>query len=241
MDRLRALDPKIRLTLIGVIVVGASLAGSLGFTHIAFTLFGDADYRSSMLVATVIPLLVAPAAYGWVARLTWQLERSNALLDRLAHTDPLTGIANRRSAMLALRDWTGAGQTVSAAMADIDWFKRINDRFGHDAGDACIIHVASTMVRLLPAGWLVARMGGEEFLIAAPDVADPDFAAAIDAVRRTLADVPLITAAGPYRVTASFGHARAAHGDGADDLLRRADAALYDAKGAGRNCVKAAG
>ena len=242
------IDPglKRRLVLIGLLVVGFSLSGSLLSTHLAFELTGTVDYASSMLVAAIIPMLVAPPAYIWIARLTWRLEQSNVDLDRMAHSDVLTGIANRRFAMQWLRnammrnDQQPAGTAIAIAIADIDYFKRINDSYGHDAGDDCIVHVARTMERLVPQGWLVARMGGEEFLIAAHDADGAQFAATIEHIRRTLSDIPLITPLGPHALTASFGYTQLRAADTLDQALRRADGALYEAKNDGRNRAVAA-
>jgi diguanylate cyclase (GGDEF)-like protein len=237
---------KMRLVLIGLLVVGFSVCASLLSTHLAFQMTGTVDYASSMLVAAIIPLLVAPTAYIWIAQLTWKLEQSNVELDRMAHSDVLTNIANRRYAMQWLRAaMEGEGKDaktpdIMIAMADIDHFKRINDSYGHDAGDDCIVHVARTIETLVPHGWLVARMGGEEFLIAAKGADEADFGAAIEHIRRTLEHVPLITPQGRYGMTASFGYAKMMAGDTLDHSLRRADTALYAAKDGGRNRTVAA-
>jgi diguanylate cyclase (GGDEF)-like protein len=237
---------KMRLVFIGLLVVGFSLCASLLSTHLAFQMSGAVDYASSMMVAAIIPLLVAPSAYVWIARLTWKLEQSNVELDRMAHSDVLTNIANRRFAMHWLRTaMEGDGKAdhapgIMIAMADIDHFKRINDSYGHDAGDDCIVHVARTIETLVPHGWLVARMGGEEFLIAAKGADETEFGAAIEHIRRTLEQVQLITPQGRYGMTASFGYAKMMAGDTLDHTLRRTDSALYAAKDGGRNRTVAA-
>lgn len=237
---------KMRLVFIGLLVVGFSLCASLLLTHLAFQTTGTVDYATAMTVAAAIPLLVAPSAYVWIARLTWKLEQSNVELDRMAHSDVLTNIANRRYAMHWLRtamegeDKDAKAPGIMIAMADIDHFKRINDSYGHDAGDDCIVHVARTIETLVPHGWLVARMGGEEFLIAAKGADESDFGAAIEHIRRTLEQVPLITPQGRYGMTASFGYAKMMAGDTLDHTLRRTDSALYAAKDGGRNRTVAA-
>lgn len=239
---------KVRTRIIrnGVVVVGGSVLASVGFTELAFRLTGTDSYLGSMIAAAAIPLMVAGPIYSWIAALTLRLEASNAALDRLAHTDPLTGIANRRAAMAALAAWTMPGSDASGcaiAIVDVDDFKCINDRFGHDTGDAALCHVARMLERLAPAGWLVARIGGEEFLLAAPGSTlgtAGGFARAIEAIRASLAATPLITPAGPHRVTASFGLAVWQGDEPLKHLLRRADRALYRAKETGRNRVEAA-
>jgi len=229
----------------GVLVVGGSVLASLLFVELSFELAGDVEYEGSMLFALLIPLVVASVAYGWIAALTLRLERSNAALDRLAHTDPLTGLANRRAAMAMLAEWTDTARRSPGcvvAIADIDDFKCINDRFGHDTGDAALTHVATMLQSLADRGWLVARMGGEEFLIAAPAPIDPClFTERTEAMRASLAATALITPAGPHTITASFGMAEWQAGEPLANLLSRADRALYRAKETGRNRVEMAG
>lgn len=223
----------------GVIVVGASVAASVMLTLLAFESDTEPNLFTLMLFAVLIPLVVAPCAYGWIASLTVQLERSRAELERLALTDPLTGLANRRAAMRTLTGWAEQqGRSLnllSVAIADIDRFKRINDQFGHDAGDAGIVHVATIIARFAPEDWLVARLGGEEFLIAASCADSAQFSALIERVRSTLETTPLITHAGQHRLTASFGVATLRSDEAVDRLIIRADRALYDAKETGRN------
>lgn len=228
----------------GFIVVGASIAASAMFVELAFSSSAEPDYATTMLFAILIPLVVASCAYLWIASLTVRLEHSRAGLETLALTDPLTGLANRRAAMLAMQEWSGLDGTdravpcdsrLSVAIADIDWFKRINDQFGHDAGDAGIVHVAHILSRLAPEGWLVARLGGEEFVIAAATADADALAALVERMRTTLETTPLITHAGQHRLTASFGVASLRPGEAIDRLMIRADRALYEAKETGRN------
>ncbi len=223
----------------GFIVVGASIAASVMLTRLSLDSNAPPDPAVLMLFATLIPLVVASCAYLWIASLTVRLDRSRAELEELALTDPLTGLANRRAAMQTLQDWaeppSSRPDALSVAIADIDWFKRINDQFGHDAGDAGIVHVATIMARLAPEDWLVARIGGEEFLIAACTADTEQFSELIDRVRATLEATPLITHGGQHTLTASFGVATMQGEEAVDRLMIRADRALYDAKEAGRN------
>ncbi|MEO9461275.1 MAG: GGDEF domain-containing protein [Marinomonas sp.] len=244
-DSLATSGVKARLWRNGLLVVAFSVAASIGMTHLAFSTAGEAQYGETMVIAALIPLLVAPLAFGWIANLTLQLERSRAEMDRLAHTDPLTGLANRRAAMQSLRSWSNHDaqdvDLLSIAIADIDFFKRINDTYGHDAGDAGIIHVASILTQLTPDDWLVSRIGGEEFLIAAPQGSTANFPDIIEQVRAALEASPLITQDGPHTITASFGIAAMRADEAMDPLMVRADRALYKAKETGRNRTVAAG
>jgi diguanylate cyclase (GGDEF)-like protein len=237
--RLAAAPPALRARLwrTGFIVVGASTFASAAFVHLAFSLLGDIEYRSSMAVGLLIPIIVSSLAFGWIASLTLRLDASRRDLERLANQDPLTGLANRRAAMERLAEWAARQPSppIALAIADIDFFKRVNDRLGHDGGDATLAHFAAMLRRLLPSDWLVARIGGEEFLIAAPTDDYATFAARIEALCVSVAVTPLITSAGPYQLTASFGLAERHPGEAIDRLITRADTALYAAKQAGRN------
>jgi diguanylate cyclase (GGDEF)-like protein len=225
-------------------VVGGSVLASTGLAHLSFVLFGTIDYAGTMIAASLIPLVVASIAFSWIASLTLRLDASRRDLERLALQDPLTGLANRRAAMARLAEWTASADAeqngVMLAIADIDYFKRVNDRLGHDGGDASLVHFAAMLRRMLPPGWLVARVGGEEFLIAAPTTDFATFVARIDSLRLAVAETPLITPAGPYQLTASFGLAERLAAEAADRLITRADMALYAAKQAGRNRIEKA-
>ncbi|WP_086733470.1 GGDEF domain-containing protein [Erythrobacter colymbi] len=229
-----------RLWRTGALVVGGSVFASACFAHLSFTLFGTVDYAGTMFFAVLIPLVVASLAFGWIASLTLRLESSRRALEQLALQDALTGLANRRAAMARLAEWSLGGGEIALAIADIDYFKRVNDRLGHDGGDASLVHFAAMLRRMLPADWLVARIGGEEFLIAAQTGDLATFAARIEALRVAVADTPLITPAGPYRLTASFGLAGRRADEAADRLITRADLALYAAKQGGRNRIERA-
>jgi diguanylate cyclase (GGDEF)-like protein len=229
-----------RLRRTGVIVVGGSILASASFAHLSFTLFGQVQYSHTMVFATLIPLIVASLAFRWIAALSLQLDASRRDLERLALEDPLTRLANRRAAMAQLGAWSRPNTTIALAIADLDFFKRVNDRLGHDGGDASLVHFAGMLRRMLPDDWLVARIGGEEFLIAARTDDFATFAARIEALRVAVAETPLITPAGPWQLTSSFGLAEQAAGEAPDRLITRADRALYAAKQAGRNRIERA-
>jgi diguanylate cyclase (GGDEF)-like protein len=181
-----------------------------------------------------------------VAERTQQLAIANERLEQLSVTDPLTGAANRRRLEEALRDeWQRARRTrapLSVAMIDIDHFKQYNDRHGHREGDRCLQHVAAQIDRSVRATDLLARYGGEEFAVVMPDT---DLVAAGEAAERVR--VAIVELAEPLTadqiVTASIGVAMLDDADGQnpDQLLERADGALYQAKRTGRNRVCSAG
>jgi len=163
-------------------------------------------------------------------------------LMRLASLDPLTGIFNRRAfferAQTALAQRQTDGGTLAAIMLDIDHFKRVNDVYGHATGDRVIREVANL---LASKGEIIGRLGGEEFAMLLPgrDLAGGKEAA--EQLRQQLMAVRLPEGDKTVTFTSSFGVSEWQPGESVDDMLRRADMALYAAKGAGRNCVMVAG
>lgn len=158
-------------------------------------------------------------------------------LIRLATTDPLTGALNRRAffeAGVEACDRADAGGTLSAVMLDIDHFKRINETYGHAVGDQVLIAVARGIAAERSD---FGRIGGEEFagLLEGYDL---DAAAAFaQRLRARVEALAIETPRGPLTFTCSFGVSERVPNEAIDDVLRRADVALYDAKNHGRNRV----
>lgn len=178
-----------------------------------------------------------------VVSATRDISRRKAIEHELtvaATTDPLTGLANRRTFAAGLEQriaQVSAGEGHGAcAIFDLDLFKQVNDRHGHDAGDRVLRAVAKAACDAVRGSDLVARLGGEEFGIVlwAADMAAAE--AVCERLRRRIADMVVRSARGePISVTISIGLAGIAGDIDADGLLRAADAALYEAKSAGRN------
>lgn len=165
-------------------------------------------------------------------------------LHRQASTDDLTGVANRRSLMRRLglefeRVRRSPGSHRCAVLAvDLDLFKQVNDNHGHAAGDAVLQQVAALMRRLTRQHDLVARSGGEEFMLLLPDASADDALALAERLRAGLHAQPLQHRGVLLAVTVSVGVSAILPGDaGVDAVLARADGALYAAKGAGRDRV----
>lgn len=166
---------------------------------------------------------------------------------RLALCDPLTGLYNRRYAMphlgrIAERAWA-AGRSFAVMALDIDHFKRVNDHWGHAAGDAVLVAVAARLKAQLRAVDLLARVGGEEFLVALPDTGLVDARKTAERLRSAIEtrDIGIPGGAGAVRVTMSVGLAlggdRASGPTEVAELVARADRALLAAKTEGRNQV----
>ncbi|WP_438747867.1 GGDEF domain-containing protein [Pararhizobium sp. O133] len=175
------------------------------------------------------------------------LTDANTQLERLAGTDPLTGVANRRSMGQSLHAfWTdniGNGKGVAILMCDIDHFKRLNDTLGHAEGDRCLVAVAKLIRACLRDGIdQVSRYGGEEFLILLPGADEQAARVVSERIRSEIEAAALPNPASsviPY-VTVSIGVAVLAQNSeavSAERLQKRADVALYRAKESGRNRV----
>ncbi|GGC04955.1 diguanylate cyclase response regulator [Marinobacterium zhoushanense] len=183
------------------------------------------------------------------ARNHLELKRHRDLLAKLAITDPLCNIANRRGFEDYLaREWrcaARAGQPVSLLMIDIDFFKAFNDHYGHPAGDQCLRQVAALIGSALsrPAD-LAARYGGEEFVCVLPETAAEGALVLANRVRDAVANSALMHGDSPLgeRLTISLGVAtlKPSTANEPADLIERADRALYDAKKAGRDRIAVA-
>jgi two-component system cell cycle response regulator len=173
-----------------------------------------------------------------------EIDAKNKLLEEMAHTDPLTGLPNRR----AIEDWA-ARQLRGAArhgfpywvvLADLDSFKTINDTHGHEGGDLLLREFAEILKTVIRASDICGRLGGDEFLLVITHVEADAILHAVERFREKLQAQKIQIGGKDISITASFGVA-GFHGKEVSDfatLVRRADKALYAAKNAGRNQVK---
>ncbi len=174
------------------------------------------------------------------------LRSSNERLEALANSDPLTGLSNRRQLEAILDRESRSAERyrhpLSVVMVDIDHFKRVNDEWGHAAGDAVLVGVAKTLAGGARATDYVARFGGEEMTLVFPHTGAEGALIATERLRERIAEGVHISGDSRISVTASFGIATQPP-DGVAippaELMRRADRALYDAKRLGRNRVVA--
>jgi two-component system, cell cycle response regulator len=169
-----------------------------------------------------------------------ELARRNAELEKLARTDVLTGLANRRHADDVLRATIASARrherALSAVLIDIDRFKSVNDAHGHAAGDAVLREIAVRLCAGLREEDLAARWGGEEFLLLLPDSADAGIVC--ERLRAAVAARPVnVHGVLQLHVSASFGWAAWSGEETGEALVARADGALYAAKDAGRDRV----
>jgi diguanylate cyclase (GGDEF)-like protein len=220
---------------------------AFGFYALVFVL------SIGMLVGTDLPVASAESArismvvdqvmgvflyFGFVAMAA---ERAHRTLLRLAETDPLTGLSNRRGLQTMLRrrfPRPGARPAMGVLILDVDHFKAINDRHGHEGGDRVLAEFGARMKAALRATDMVARWGGEEFLVVLPGTDARELLGVAERLRAVIAEAPFLLSSGPLRVTVSIGAAGLGPGEADfEEALHRADTALYDAKSRGRDRV----
>ncbi len=186
----------------------------------------------------VIPLVDADGHLAELLGVTRDISERKmheAELTRLAITDPVTGVWNRHQGReLLLAETARPGRQSAVLMVDIDNFKAINDNFGHQAGDQVLIEMAQRLVAAVRGTDMVARWGGEEFVVLLHECPLEDAAVRAERIRRQIADTEF---PGVGTVTVSIGAAQMMTDDDLAAWLGRADQALYQAKRAGRNAV----
>ncbi len=239
------LEPEVEPSLRSLTRVLAWLAVFIAAQNLArailSVLYPSRDFLYLNLIQTAftyIGMLMSAAAGGGLIWLALWMHRRD--LHRLAQTDGLTGLLNRRAfeEILAsdLRRRSG-GDVVAVLLADIDHFKNVNDAWGHPAGDEVIRKVGWAMRKSCVPADVLARVGGEEFIVLLRDVSLEQAEEIGERLRRRIACLDGLP--GKMQVTVSIGIAANHAVDTPDELLRRCDMAMYCSKQAGRNLVTA--
>ena len=199
--------------------------------YVAVRVETPVDYRLLLQVVAVFVLILASNLF-WVVR----LRRANRKLARQAVTDALTGLANRKQLN---RFSQGTVETarrhhrpLAVVLFDIDHFKVVNDQHGHLVGDQVLCDIAALLARAVRQGDCLGRWGGEEFLLICPETRGEQ---ALQLAERILAQARNLPLATGKPCTLSAGVAQLGAGDSVNDLLQRADEALYQAKTQGRD------
>lgn len=196
-----------------------------------------ADPTAWNLAVSSIRILVFPIVY--LSAILLVQGRTVARLERALAYDDLTGALSRRAFFDACsRHFEQHGETASAGtlmFLDLDHFKQLNDRYGHDIGDKALRHFVEVASGVLPPFAVLGRLGGEEFAILMPQVAVEDAIPVAERIMEAVRDTPLDTDSLTVPMTISIGIAAALPGASLDDSLKRADDALYRAKTGGRD------
>lgn len=197
----------------------------------------EAAHTRAMSLAGLFGLI---AAVGLSESLRTSANSNLARLQASSTTDPLTGVGNRRlldcEIERRIAQLRRHGTIVSLLMIDVDHFKRLNDSFGHLAGDAILRNLAKILVETLRDMDLITRYGGEEFIAVLPGTDLYHACLAAERIRFAVEQSSMLYDGRDLRVTISVGVAETIVTDTPDSLVCRADAAMYQAKNAGRNC-----
>jgi diguanylate cyclase (GGDEF)-like protein len=196
------------------------------------------ERRANTLQMIVIALSLV--LLGLLTTLALHLRRSARRMHALAMTDELTGAPNRRAVLTHLEALLQQDDAppCSVLIIDIDHFKSINDRHGHQVGDETLRLITTKLHNAVAAPAFLGRLGGEEFVVALPNTGLHDAHLIADQIRAQMPLIDLARWLGERRITVSIGVTTSAKIDTVSAMLRRADAALYAAKHAGRNCVR---
>lgn len=212
-----------RAALISAIGIAAVAASPLALTEILY----KATFASTAIIVSLFAYIFA-----------WRTDLQRSQLENLALLDPLTGATNRRGMHMELEIAMATSarnhRPLGLIIFDLDHFKRINDRFGHDAGDNVLVQVATVVRRTTRKNDRFFRMGGEEFALLVPDA---DLAALGEVAEKLRLAIHRDVHCSDIPVTASLGASILRSGETAGDWRARADSAMYRAKQAGRNRV----
>ena len=166
-----------------------------------------------------------------------EMREHMAELEQLADADPLTPLANRRRFLRELERVVAQanrhGTSAAVIYLDLGNLKAINDRYGHFAGDAALIHVANLLTGMIRIGDLAARIGGDEFALVLDHLDQQGAVDTAERIARTIAENPLDAGGAAIQLEATVGTAAITRGDTLDDVLQRADRNIYRAKAAG--------
>lgn len=196
------------------------------------------ERRANALQATVI--LLSAMLLALLTMLVLRQRRGARHMRALAMTDELTGAPNRRAVLTFLGTLLHPGDAppCSILVIDIDHFKSINDQYGHPVGDVTLQLLTTRLRSAAPELAFLGRLGGEEFVVVLPNTDMHAARVIAEQIRSQVPSIDLSPWLGERRITVSIGIATSTAGDTVSTMLRRADAALYAAKGAGRNCVR---
>jgi diguanylate cyclase (GGDEF)-like protein len=222
--------------------LAAMICGMLGLTISTLTVWGKLPFNGWTYGAIKIGMILQASLLALALSYKIRDQQSGKLLaERMAQSDPLTGLHNRRGFNeQAAPIWSTAlrnRRPLSLIMLDLDHFKDINDRFGHDAGDRALMETARLLERSCRSGDVLARWGGEEFLLLLPETGMTEAHALAERLRLEVQGLALTARESSISLSASFGVIERSSQEQLEQLINQADRLLYGAKTAGRNQV----
>ncbi len=234
------MKPALRKAILtGALITAGSVLASVVPVWIWLQIDPVIDHASIYASCIVLPMIIAPTCSFFILRAQMNAERLALANHRLANSDELTGLPNRRAFFAAAEQLQGRvalGEGLLAcAIADIDNFKRVNDEHGHEAGDNILKSVGGALRVMEPEVGVMARLGGEEFAVAGLFSSEAEARHYFQNLVRALGGEGCVHGGHRLRVTISLGYCMAREGDTVSALLSRADHALYRAKAAGKN------
>lgn len=223
-------------------ITAVSVVLSVLMTWVGNVIFmPDVPWQEWLYISFIVPALISPLVSTMVLSLVYQLAEARAALVTMAETDPLTGVGNRRHFFARARQAVAVAARDNAPLTivllDVDHFKRLNDTYGHAVGDEALIMVAHACKRVLRAGDVFCRWGGEEFIALLPAATLATGCALAERLRTSVAAAA--HDAVPTEVTVSIGVAELnPTAETLEQVIAHADQRLYLAKDPGRNRVE---
>jgi len=219
-----------------------SVAGSVALTALLETMLKGHLVAANLAIAALVSSAIAFPVIYVILRLTFRLDCTEQHLLLLTREDPLTSVSNRRhffeAATSEFERCKRYASPLTVIMMDLDCFKQVNDRYGHRTGDNVLCEVAQLTRSVMRSTDLVARYGGDEFVIMLPQTSLEEAAMLAERLRGRINILAILVDAQPLQMSVSMGVSECMDEDADfDAALSRADAALYQAKAAGRNCT----
>ncbi len=217
-----------------MVVTLIAITVSISATVLSLLIAGIYQNLIAYLIAISVPAISVPPVAYLIAHYAYRLSLAHQALFQLAHTDELTGLANRRhffaQGSQQLDEDKAADQPTALMLLDADRFKQINDSAGHAAGDAALCFLAQTLRACIEPGDLVARLGGDEFAILRPAATKAEMTCLATQINHQLAQNAFFYNGVPMWLSVSIGIADTRQATSFEQLLRASDVALYQKK-----------
>ena len=242
-DGLEKLDRGVRRTIsirVVKVTLAAIIASLLITVALGYLIYGTLMVPAGLFIATIAPAVIAPCASFLTISLSYRLEVANRRLQLLSETDPLTNTLNRRKFMeVAERELALAERHCypsSIVIIDFDDFKLVNDKHGHAVGDMALVQTIDVIKSLIRESDILARFGGEEFILMLPHTARQGAQSLSQRILDTVEQTPVELDEGSVSITLSAGSVTCETScTPLDVLMSRADELLYESKQNGRN------